>query len=260
MAIVNQNTEDQKTAVNLNGTTQPKTDVDRAVVALRAKKERYETIEVTTKDDDFILGVRVRENKNEMVLKDVTRNEIVIPTSAIKEKKSKTVSLMPAGLANALTHSELIDLVRFMSELGKPGDYANDPKPVVRKWQVLGDVMPEVALERNSKIPWTPAFSFVSGILPLESLPTKNNLALAQFEIQMTTPGKIRLKFNSLDGLKMWVNATSTEMKANPVLDLTAGSHRITFLVNATKRSAGLRVELEEVPGSPAKFQLVDGR
>ena len=42
---------------------------------------------------------------------------------------------MPVGLADALTHGELIDLVRFMSELGKVGPYAVDKSRVVRRWQ-----------------------------------------------------------------------------------------------------------------------------
>ena len=32
--------------------------------------------------------------------------------------------MMPAGLADPLTRQELVDLVRFLSELGRPGPYA----------------------------------------------------------------------------------------------------------------------------------------
>jgi putative heme-binding domain-containing protein len=221
-------------------------------------KDGFQTVEVTTKDDDTILGVRVRENADELVLKDATRNEIVIPTISIKEKTDRKTSLMPEGFGTLLKHSELIDLAKFLSELGKPGAYANNPKPIVRKWQVLNGVKPQTALARNAKVPWTTAYSFVSGILPLEVMPETNGVVLAQFQIETMTPGKVRLKLNSLDGLSLWVDSASVELEKNPVLNLPKGTHYVTFVVDAKKRATGLRVELEEVPGSPARFQLAD--
>ena len=216
-------------------------------------KDGFETVEVTTRGDEYFLGVRVRENANELVLKDATRNEIVIPINMIKERKNKPVSLMPAGLQNSLTHSELIDLVRFMSELGKPGAYANNPKAIVRAWQV-GD-------PPSSQVPtaWRTAYSFVSGILPLETFST-NGVSFARFQIESTTAGKILVKLNSLDGLSLRVDSSPVELKENLVLDLARGIHQVTFLVDVKKRKTGIRVELEEAPGSPARFQLAQGR
>ena len=44
---------------------------------------------------------------------------------------------MPAGLTDTLTRGELVDLVRFLSELGKIGPYAVSKARVFRRWQVL---------------------------------------------------------------------------------------------------------------------------
>ena len=44
---------------------------------------------------------------------------------------------MPAGLTDTLTRGELVDLVRFLSELGKIGPYAVGKDRVFRRWQVL---------------------------------------------------------------------------------------------------------------------------
>ncbi|MEO5803589.1 MAG: PVC-type heme-binding CxxCH protein [Verrucomicrobiota bacterium] len=212
-------------------------------------KDGFQTVEVTTKEDDAIFGVRVRENKDELVLKDATRNEIVIPTSNIKEKNERRTSLMPDGSANSLKHSELIDLVRFLSELGKPGAYANNPKAIVRKWQIGFPISPDTTTT------WTTAYSFVSGVLPLD-LFANQDAALARFQIDSTTAGKIQIKLNSLDGLSLTVDSKPVELKENLILDLTRGSHQMTFLVDVKKRKAGVRVELEEAPGSAARFQL----
>ncbi|MEP6663088.1 MAG: PVC-type heme-binding CxxCH protein, partial [Verrucomicrobiota bacterium] len=213
-------------------------------------KDGFQTVEVTTKDDDSILGVRVRETAGELVLKDVTRNEIIIPLNSIKEKKEKQTSLMPSGLTAPLTHAELMDLVRFLSELGKPGAYANNPKTFVRSWKTAratSDAVP------STNLPWTTTYSFVSGILPLEALPTET--AFARFDLDVTTGGKIKLNLNSTKGLKLWVDAKSVELNSD--LELAKGKHQLTFAIDARKRKDGLSVNVEEAAGSPAKFQLI---
>ena len=40
---------------------------------------------------------------------------------------------MPKGLTNTATRGELLDLVRFLSELGKPGPYALRPSPTIQR-------------------------------------------------------------------------------------------------------------------------------
>ena len=42
---------------------------------------------------------------------------------------------MPDGLVDSLTRQEFVDLVRFLSELGKVGPYAPNPARLVRRWQ-----------------------------------------------------------------------------------------------------------------------------
>ena len=46
-------------------------------------------------------------------------------------------SLMPDGTVDELTRRELVDLVRFLSDLGKVGDFAVSRKAYVRTWRVL---------------------------------------------------------------------------------------------------------------------------
>src|SRR4029077_17930236 len=92
-------------------------------------------MQVMTKSGDILSGVRVRQSDKELVLRDAARDEMIIPLDSI-EKKKEIGSIMPAGLADLLTDAEFLDLVRFMSELGKPGPYAVTAAPVVRRWRV----------------------------------------------------------------------------------------------------------------------------
>jgi putative heme-binding domain-containing protein len=232
-------------------------------------KDGFETVEVTTVDDDYILGVRVRESKNELVLKDATRPEIVIPAKSIKERKDKPVSIMPNGLANGLTHAELLDLLRFLSELGKPGPYANNPQPVLRRWRTIGSesIESQSSSTSSGSSTWSQTsanavYSLVSGLLPLEALGSSpdGTSARVRTEIEVTTPGKILLRLNSIEGLSLGVGAKMIPLKPETILDLPRGMHNLTFLIDLRKRREGLKVELDEVPGSPGRAQVLAGR
>jgi putative heme-binding domain-containing protein len=83
-------------------------------------KEGYTSLSVTTKDGEEYQGYQVRETSDELVLRDLLQNkEIRLRRDNIKTKNPNG-SLMPAGLADPLTRAEFRDLVRFLSELGKP--------------------------------------------------------------------------------------------------------------------------------------------
>jgi putative heme-binding domain-containing protein len=208
-------------------------------------KDNFETIEVTTKDDETYLGIRVREDKNELVLKDVAHPELAIDKEKIRDRSNRKTSLMPAGLTAGLTHDEFIDLVRFLSELGKPGAYANNPKPFVRRWRLQdGDS-------------WVPAYSHVNGdFWPV--LPSGQPAPVARCEVEVTTPGKIALNVNSTRGLKLVVGQKNIEVKPTVLLELERGVHLLEFRIDKN-RSEPVHVEFAEVEGSPGRFQLVGG-
>ena len=87
---------------------------------------------------------------------------------------------MPKGLANLMTRAEFLDLVRFLSELGKPGPYAIRPVPAIQRWKVLkavpNDLANPVPSERCFRDQvlgaepeqWDVAYAKVDGSLPLD--------------------------------------------------------------------------------------------
>ena len=110
-------------------------------------------------------------------------------------------SIMPAGLADELTRPELVDLVRFLSELGKVGPYSVGTRRVFRRWQVLEptpdarDALarggPEAVLRDDRKLAWRPAYTTVAGSLPPSEWATPAQaaivatVALARTQIQV---------------------------------------------------------------------------
>ncbi len=205
----------------------------------KKQKEGYVSMAVMTKAGDVVTGVRVRESGEELVLRDAIRDEIVIPKVSIEASKI-TGSVMPSGLADLMTDAELLDLVRFLSELGRAGPYAVTAAPVVRRWR---------ALEGEA---WVPAYSQVSGVLPVEK-PTQ-----LRAEVEVTTPGRFRLRLNSAKGLELTVDGKPVDAKDEVELELARGLHVLGF--KAEPRAEGLRCEFEEAPGSPGRGRAVGGK
>src|SRR5437763_17083049 len=76
-------------------------------------REGYTTARVITRSGRALGGVVVRESAQELVLRNPVDGEIFIPTRDIEER-TRGGSLMPDGLDQFLTDSELADLVRFL--------------------------------------------------------------------------------------------------------------------------------------------------
>ena len=102
-------------------------------------KESFLTRNFITTDGMIHQGIVVDRDDNRVIVKDATGQRITIATADIEEE-TEGRSLMPKGLAVFLTHAELLDLARFLGELGKPGPYAVRSQPTIQRWRVLKEV------------------------------------------------------------------------------------------------------------------------
>jgi putative heme-binding domain-containing protein len=102
------------------GTAQPVEFIIGAILEPQKEiKEGYMSTFVATKDGEEYQGYIVRETADELVLRDVLQKKVVrLPRATIQERR-QAGSVMPSGLADALTRSEFRDLVRFLSEQGR---------------------------------------------------------------------------------------------------------------------------------------------
>jgi putative heme-binding domain-containing protein len=250
--------------------------VDALLQPGKAVKEGYHAITVALSDGRVLTGVKLRQSDTALVLRDADDREVSLPLSSIDEQKPAG-SLMPAGLVETMTESELLDLVRFLSELGKIGPYAISKERLLRRWEVL-EMTPQVmqsirrmsldALLASPALTWTAAYSEVSGLLPLDAIPTMArgprsdlpSLAIARTQLDVSTGGPVALSFNGVEGLTLWVDGTRTELSPETRLDLRPGLHTLTLAVDRDRRREGLRVTLEDVAGSPARAQAVLGK
>jgi putative heme-binding domain-containing protein len=238
--------------------------VDSILQPSKAVKEGYHALIVETKDGDQFTGIKVRQTDRELILRDAVQEEIVIPLDQIKGRPREGGSMMPAGLADPLTRQELLDLVRFLSELGRPGPYAISNTPTARRWEVrqTADAVdtathpPRTRLNSRSSDIWLPDYAKVSGALPVRP-------GLARCQVNVTTGGPVKFVLAVPKGAAAWIDDAPAASSLGTELSTTLapGVHTLTLSIppDATP-DATLRAELADVPGSPAKAQFVTGR
>ncbi|MEM9280190.1 MAG: PVC-type heme-binding CxxCH protein [Verrucomicrobiota bacterium] len=207
--------------------------------------EHYENRLFTLDDGSVQMGVITFRSEEEVIVSDSAQagKEIKIPAAKIVREQG-VPSLMPANLADQLqSRSEFLDLVKFLSVLGKPGDFANDESPVLRKWRVLED-------GKGTHIPgddepWVPAYSLVNGELPAEDLSVpgaKRVFARAWVDVQV--PGQVELMLNESNGVILYVNGGRAK-SPTAAIDLEKGRQEITFSIDRRKLKGGFRAELK---------------
>jgi putative heme-binding domain-containing protein len=239
-----------------------------------AIKEQYHTLVVQTSDGQVFQGIVTDKDDQRIVLKDATGAPRAVPVASIEDQKPGG-SLMPKGLANLMTHAEFVDLVRFLSELGKPGPYAIQTTPSIQRWRVLKPVSEALAasipdrdffrdrVEKAGPSHWTTCYAKLAGSLPLDELTsqTGGTVLYLQGEINVSSAGPIRVQIDSADGVRFWIDDEPAPPDTPKfVTTLSAGRHTVTVRVDTKARSShDLKIEVAKPPGSSAEFTVVGG-
>jgi putative heme-binding domain-containing protein len=253
--------------------------IESLLLPNKAIKEGYHSLVVTTKKGQIVTGIKVRQTNRDLILRDAEDKEITVPLREIDTQENGG-SLMPEGLTDTLTRGELVDLVRFLSELGKVGPFQVGKERVVRRWQVLEPAREAftplyregvaVAASDGAWQTWSPTYSNVAGSLPVAEVPMFRMrrglegdtllVGVVRCQLEVTTPGRVKLLVNSVDGIRVWLGGTPVEVRREIELDLKPGLHTLTFGLDLGKRREALRVEIADAKGSPAQVRVVGGK
>jgi putative heme-binding domain-containing protein len=240
-----------------------------------AVKEQYVTRVFETSDGLALTGVVVDRDESRIRIRDSQSKLIVIPTSEV-EAEEEGPSMMPLGLTKFLTRDELLDLIRFVSELGKPGDYAVQTVPTMQRWRVLAeppaeltDAVPHLDHVRQYLLGapeevWMPAYGQVAGWLPLADLAVKDKSKpiLLRGDLQVNEPGAITVKIESTAPTQTWVDAQPFLAEKEFTVTLEPGRHALYLRVEPTSGSAAerLRVQFSKPADSAVQFEVVGGQ
>jgi len=225
-------------------------------------KENYNTTVIGTVEGQVIAGVQIQKSEKTITLRTAENKTVEIAVDQIEEQ-TQGVSLMPEGLVDSLTDDEIASLVRFLSELGRTPDYTLAKNRIVRSWQIVtptADAYTQLyrtsfsqVAANNPAFTWNPRYTTVSGSLPVDAVPMfkirEENVGFARCEINVTTPGKIGFRLNSIGGLEVRIDGVPVEAAAEFSSTLTAGSHTVAVTIEQAKRTEPLMLELIDVAG-----------
>ncbi|MEX2186538.1 MAG: hypothetical protein WD875_07080 [Pirellulales bacterium] len=239
----------------------------------QAIKEVYQTRIFLTVDGEILQGIVLKRGSGVIEIKEASGGVRTIAEADIDEEKEGK-SLMPKGLVKFMTRQDLVDLVRFLSELGKPGEFALPTTPAIGRWRLLKHSSDELqaavpdaaaierALQSTPDVAWLGVYSEASSAIPLEECVrrTRQEVLYLYGEIDVTAAGSIELVPSSTAGLTAWIDGQPCEVDGT--IDLEAAPGRRRVLLRVDTKSAGvdrLKVEARKATGSAAEFTCVVG-
>ena len=256
------------------GTSSPSETIIKSLIyPTESIKEGFELQRVARKDGSELLGYLVSDRPGEIVMRDVTGKEVAIPKDHIQVREKVPGSLMPPGLTAGLDKKEFLDLVSFLSKLGETGDFRVPTERYVRRWQTVpssDDLTKKIkkdglaVVSKDPKLNFSPVYSTVSGALPVNELPIvehgdNKRYSFVRFQVEVLSPGNVRLGFNNGEGISAWVNSNALKVNGNEVaVSLPRGIQHVTLAIDRDVRKQGpLRIELRE---DGAQTRLIMGQ
>ncbi|MGL4554051.1 MAG: DUF7133 domain-containing protein, partial [Gemmataceae bacterium] len=250
--------------------------VESLLVPSKAIKEGYHSVLVTTRRGEQLTGIKVRESKEFLVLRSDQDKEVTVPMKRVEAQTPSKVSLMPEGLTDTLTRAELVDLVKFLSSLGKADGYAVGRDRPARRWQgmmptkeayyLIGRKGLAGLVADDPTLTWEPAYATVAGVLPADAMPSFKTpgkggvaMSLVRAQLEAASEVKTRLRIDDVAGLSLWLDGEPLTVKPSVEVSLKPGVHTLTAVVDRAARKGGLRVEVEDTPGS-AGVRFVGGK
>ena len=224
--------------------------VEAVLLPNKKVKEGYNSVQISTKDEEDIAGNLVREDTEQVILRDATAREVSIPKRNIQSRKMGG-SLMPSGLLDFITPQERLDLYAFLAQLGKPGEYDATKQNVARVWHLnskVGTVNADEMLKSDLRgKDWTPVYATVSGTLPkadvMSELEGKDATVWVASRFQTAQSGATRFKISGTASPKAWIDGKPIGGDNDLTVDLPAGQHTFFIKVTTSDIAQGLKLE-----------------
>lgn len=231
----------------------------------RKIKEGYHSVIVETKDGMDLSGVLVSENSDELILRDATGKDTTVAKNNIQNRTTGN-SLMPGGLVDGLSPAERLDLYRFLSELGKPGEFDASKPNVARGWKLFVQTL-DVTQFGDEKVlktdladaKWVAAHSLVDGRLLKEDLAASMEgvawrdpqAVFAAVRFQVARSGQVNFRVSGVKDASAWVDGKACSINSDFQTELDAGTHTLYVKLNAKNLPESLRVESPEAAFLP---------
>lgn len=227
-------------------------------------KEGYHMTMVTMKSGQVYAGAIAQDSGDELQIRDAGNNVHKLVKSEVAQSTISPVSMMPPGLTASLREDEFVDLVKFLSELGREGAYKMPANRYLRAWRTMGAMTPadidhvrHVGLfelnKRENKYPWAVRLSMVNGEVPLQEISEVKMhpwypKAIIQSDLEMASAGKVTLRLSHHEGVIVsYGDKVLSDVGELVTLDLPAGVSAVSILIGrAAGEVKGFKVEIVE--------------
>lgn len=227
--------------------------IDSLLVPNDKVKEGYHAKVIQTDSGELFTGIVVTEADGIVTLRQADGKLVRVPSEEIIESVDGR-SLMPDGTVDELTRQELVDLVTFLSRLGKVGDYSIGNRTIVRRFETLvwtqeahnrlNRTSHDTAATDDPAFLWRSVTSRVVGDLPMSELdrfsvhPGIPPTSFVRFELQVTAEGNVTIDFAGAKGIALWINGDPTPIESRWSGSLPVGRHEFMVTVDTTQTEA----------------------
>ena len=213
-------------------------------------KEGYASVNIDTKDGQSFTGTLARETPDEVVLRNAQGEEVNIAKKNIETRQNGTISLMPTGLLDNLSEPERLDLIAFLSRLGKPGEFDASKGGLARRWRIYplthtdqqNGVADRVWNKPLTDKMWQSAFTLVNGKLtkPIMTEASKRDNwvslleVVAAADLQLAQAGQVKFNLDASAG-ELWIDSQRVSGPGEATTELSAGTHRVLIRIDPKK-------------------------
>ena len=221
-------------------------------------KEGFHSANISTKDDQELSGIVVKETDGEVILRNAANQEVSVVKANITQRVNGG-SLMPSGLVDALLPEERLDLIKFLSSLGKPGDYDAAKGGVARLWRLYHATSQNAHLGMEGvtrgdfkQSNWVTIFTLVNGDLSRDicdvSMPSRGGSRgiFAATQFQSAKGGAA--KFTLVGGAKaVWLNGVPVQAGAQFSGELKPGVNTLVLQLDGANLPDAVKLSSDDV-------------
>ncbi len=192
----------------------------------------YRSLVVALDDGRVVTGLPVVDTADQLVLKTAEGERLVIEPLAVEARQMSDLSLMPEGLAHAMTNEQIADLLAFLSTLEKPVSIIGEFRaagPLMRP-RTEGPIDPGVPLEDLSgdDYPWRRVRADAEGRVEFSTIAGSAERGELYLHTPVFAPVELEAKLvldTRANGLSVWLDGKPIEVPDPSDDDPTREAH-----------------------------------
>ncbi len=232
--------------ISTGGSSQPDYILESLIEPNAKLKEGFTTVTVLTDEAEVINGIVIGRTEEAIRLRLADGKEVQIAGDAIEQEKPGK-SLMPEGALDTLTKGELVDLVTFLTALGRVPEFTVSTQPIVRSFETLiysdeanrrlNRTSTDTAASDDPTMKWRPLTAKVNGTVDLDELDEFKQhsetppTSFARFRINLPVEGTAEIELPT-EGIGAWVDSKPTPLWNLQSLKLAAGQHTVVIAID----------------------------